>query len=594
MIKKILFAVLLAFALVAYKNYFFMPQELKWVLMSVMAVSLLLFNAVKIFAGFRSTNGASTIAIDAVDIGLLAFTAYAALSLSWSPDPRNGAVFMVGWLMLWVIFSEIKNAPATENHQWILIAVSLTLPFVLMHQIVDPKRWSGFFNENFVTEYVILTIPFVVGTLWIFRKVGITYLVGVILLCWMLFYLVLQNPSKIEFFSVPILVGLFGTVYLWRKSRPTALGLILAVITLFVTAMYFKWAHHNGFGESILPRLVFIFNTMVMWVQHPIQGNGLGSFTYLYPAFQTSYLEYFHEIDFMRNKVELAGAAHNDYVQFLSDFGLLGVAIVLPTIWMVVRAYGKTSLADWSVSVWVGMAGLVLLLANAFIEFPFQNPSTALMAALIFGFVVHGARMPVLYQVQTRVLASAIAILYIVLAGFLSVTAVRRAQAQQEYFLMAITQRAPDVSFAHMQLANQFNPWDFQMRVQLYQSLAQWNRALGRPPLPPQEYDKVFATSLTTGPQVLVLLNHLEYLLYTDRYKENIAELESTLVWLKNYFPNNPDVWINDSYYNMLMGRAEPCIRALAIAKKLETSEEQDKKIEILENGIAKLSHPNP
>ncbi len=593
MTKKILFAVLLAFALVVYRNYFFMPQELKWVLMSVMAVSLLLFNSVKIFAGFKSGNGTSSIAIDAVDLGLIAFTAYAALSLLWSPDPRNGAVFMVGWLMLWVIFSEIKNAPATENHLWILIAVSLTLPFVLMHQIADPKRWSGFFNENFATEYVVLTIPFVVGTLWMLRKTGLVYVLGV-LLGWLFLYLLLQNPSKIEFFTIPILIGLLGTIYLWRKSRHIAIGLILLVSLLFFASIYVKWSGSNGFSDSILPRLVFIFNTLTMWAQHPIQGNGLGSFTYLYPAFQTSYLEYFKDIGFMSERAKLAGAAHNDYVQFLSDFGLLGVAIVLPTIWMVVRAYRKTLLADWSVSVWVGMAGLVLLLANAFIEFPFQNPSTALMAALIFGFVVHGARMPVLYQVQTRVLASAVAILYIALAGFLSVTAVRRAQAQQEYFLMAITQRTPDVSFAHMQLANQFNPWDFQMRVQLYQSLAQWNRALGRPPLPPQEYDKVFATSLTTGPQVLVLLNHLEYLLYTDRYKENIAEFESSMVWLKNYFPNNPDVWINDSYYNMLMGRAEPCIRSLAIAKKLETTEEQDKKIEILENGIAKLSHPNP
>lgn len=106
-----------------------------------------------------------------------------------------------------------------------------------------------------------------------------------------------------------------------------------------------------------------------MWLARPILGWGLGTFPTAYPHFRSFYTTFF------------VNEAHNDYLQLLTETGVLGFGI---SVWFLVitfrRAWAK--LDNWTESIngsltVAALLGCVGILVHSFLDFNLQIPANA-------------------------------------------------------------------------------------------------------------------------------------------------------------------------------------------------------------------------
>ena len=111
-------------------------------------------------------------------------------------------------------------------------------------------------------------------------------------------------------------------------------------------------------------------DTLTMFLAHPVLGVGLGAFETVYPIYgrgDGSFLIQF---------------AHNDYLQVLSDGGVVGGAIALWFIAVLARAIGQVTKAGDPFVRALGLgsaAGIFALLVHSLFDFNLQLPSNALL-----------------------------------------------------------------------------------------------------------------------------------------------------------------------------------------------------------------------
>ena len=106
-----------------------------------------------------------------------------------------------------------------------------------------------------------------------------------------------------------------------------------------------------------------------MFEQKPILGWGLGTFPTVYPKYRTFYTNTF------------VNEAHDDYLQLLSETGLLGFVIML---WFVLTAYigAARKLGNWThdpngalgLMAMLGITGIVI---HSLVDFNLQVPANA-------------------------------------------------------------------------------------------------------------------------------------------------------------------------------------------------------------------------
>lgn len=106
-----------------------------------------------------------------------------------------------------------------------------------------------------------------------------------------------------------------------------------------------------------------------MFLKKPILGWGLGTFPVVYPQFRTFYTNFF------------VNEAHNDYLQLLTEMGVLGFATM---VWFVVIVYMRAikKIGNWSREISGAMTlacllGLTGILVHSTVDFNLQIPANA-------------------------------------------------------------------------------------------------------------------------------------------------------------------------------------------------------------------------
>jgi len=115
---------------------------------------------------------------------------------------------------------------------------------------------------------------------------------------------------------------------LWVRNliRATVLLILVMALAVGIGSTIQRFALDNLLHED---RPLYWANVAEMVGAFPLFGTGLGTFAAVYPAFET------------RGGPELLLAhAHNDYLEFLSELGLFGTALLLGLVlWLAVRAF---------------------------------------------------------------------------------------------------------------------------------------------------------------------------------------------------------------------------------------------------------------
>lgn len=112
-------------------------------------------------------------------------------------------------------------------------------------------------------------------------------------------------------------------------------------------------------------------DSLHMFAKHPVLGSGLGTFADVYPQFRSFYTN------------QLVNRAHDDYLELLTDTGLLGFAI---GIWFLVATLRPAvrKARNWSGDVngavaLAALLGISGILVHSFVDFNLQIPANAML-----------------------------------------------------------------------------------------------------------------------------------------------------------------------------------------------------------------------
>jgi len=242
--------------------------------------------------------------------------------------------------------------------------------------------FGPFVNRNHFAGFIELTVPFGLAMLFS-RAVRRDKLPLLVLLTVVPIGALALSASRggiVSFlFEFLLLAVLLRKKVMQRSQLLLAGGLAVAAALLAVwlgLGLTVQRFEHSRPGDISRDRRVSIFtDTLRVIHDHPWRGTGFGTFETVFPRYETFYdgLTVDH--------------AHNDYLELLSDTGLIGGSCIAAFLillgwqgWLNLRA-STTSLGRCFYS--GALVGCIGLLLHAFVDFNYHIPSNVLLFLLL-------------------------------------------------------------------------------------------------------------------------------------------------------------------------------------------------------------------
>lgn len=560
------------------------PLQFKWLAVAALALVSLGKLALSIRSGRTR--------FDQVDTFALLLLMWVSISLLWTPNRLGGIDTAIKWALLTTIFLGLRRESGLKAYATLATGIGIGLVGILLIDRLHVADFGSYFNPNYQTEALLLGLPF----LFVFNEKSTP-----LWLRWtsrvaaglVMFFLIFVNPSKIEFLVVAGCGIVFALASLWRKSKLKAFGILGLIVLGTGVLVFLAWdkpmlSQGSGFRNSIYPRLELLANGIAMWMNAPLVGHGAGFIYPVYPLFQEHYLHYFgtsYTSELLTSLYVSAGALHNDHIQFLAGFGLVGLAIVFGGIYA-----ARDHLRQWrsSPTRLAGAVAVTAVLINATIDFPFQNAASAMFAMLGLAWltaspVVAESRQPAGFSSKGWGLLP----LTLLIAALPAVGwgAYRYYIAHDAFGAsLRIGKLRPDIASLQLNLgAIGAYPFDDAIRYQAYSTLMFLEENSAQPVASPEMHDQLFATSLTTGPGNALLIFRLEYLLYSGRYKERSEEVAKWRHQLTTNVSRLPDTWLMEGLYEVADNHPDKAKEALDRYLRLTGGRVTDDRRDIVE-----------
>jgi len=303
---------------------------------------------------------------------------------------------------------------------WIKLALAPVFAMLLIEASFGIYQYLGsggsedatgsYFNRNHYAGFLEMTFPLALGYVlslgdWggavrrplrsrlissenFQKQILFLFLLGIAFLA------VLFSRSRMGIFSVIVSLAFF--TFLGSRSVRTGQGLGRMVYTVAAVAVFYglfiglypvaeRFLH---VGESLPLRTALWKDAASVIKDFPLFGTGLGTFGYAYPVYKLSVekpLVYLH--------------AHNDYLELLSETGILGFASLMTALGLFLYTSLKalTRLAGegdyFRYFILLGaLTGVFSILVHSLVDFGLQIPSNALYFAFLIGLSAGAGR----------------------------------------------------------------------------------------------------------------------------------------------------------------------------------------------------------
>jgi O-antigen ligase len=300
-----------------------------------------------------------------------------------------------GLILLFLTVQAFRTPGEWKNLAWFLMSLAFA---VSLFGIVQYFTWNGklywmrtlhnggspfgpFVNRNDFAGFVELILPLGLALLVLDgerqeRRLLVTlfavFPAAALVLC--------ASRAGIVVFSCElVMLGVLVWFYGRRSQRWLLLGVagVIAVLAgwLGVGHSFARFSGREGTDISMVQRFSMSQDTWHIFLAHPVAGTGMGTLEIAYPRFQTHYIGL------------IVNHAHDDYVELLSDGGILGGAFGLAFLFVLFRR-GVRNLrrARSPVSRSLYAGGLVActgLLLHEFVDFNLHIPSNAIIFLVI-------------------------------------------------------------------------------------------------------------------------------------------------------------------------------------------------------------------
>ncbi len=313
------------------------PAVLRWLILYAGLAMLLGYFTFRPFGSF-----------DTIDWLTLALLLYAAESLLWSEDWRNGVWVLQNSAVAACAFAMVRRVPAVLDVVPDAAVAVLAMAVVLFW--VYPVQMGGFGNENFLAEHILILIPLATGTRWRGLAVVISAVAVVALLA---------TDSRLPYLAVAAALSA-ALVLRWPRWGSAAL---VVGAPLLIAVTWPAW----------VARIEIWFNASYAIREAPLFGHGLGGFQAAYDPFREKHFAVLGDYTITSVPSKLVADAHNEIVHLVMTLGLSGTALAAVLAWLILRNCKRNECASWA---------LLIVAAFSMIEFPLHNPWTLVTAIL--------------------------------------------------------------------------------------------------------------------------------------------------------------------------------------------------------------------
>jgi putative inorganic carbon (HCO3(-)) transporter len=309
---------------------------------------------------------------------------------------------------------------------------------------VYPNALAGFLVISFMPTLTWIGVRARGWVHWI-KWVTLAFAAGVMVFC---LVLTGSRGGFVAFAAMALTALWCGISKTGRRPVVAVLGLILGLAVIFVAAERRGFLHLGA--QSLEARTDYWRGAIAIAKDHPWVGTGPGTFGSIYPKYKTAL-------------TEDAQAAHNDYLQILSDSGVAAfIAFVLLWIVAIHDAFRLTRRRKGDAAAIAICGALVGWTVHGLVDFDLYVPGLAFPMFLLLGSAQGLKELPRTDLVTPRRKANWL--VGLVCAGIL-------------FSVLWVEGRALAASYAFMraQELRQTNPWASLEEAQRATRLASWN-----------------------------------------------------------------------------------------------------------------------
>lgn len=413
---------------------------------AILQVGALAFFAVYLFLVYKNkSNGIFIPRVPLLLYPVLAFYLWMVLSLFWAHNFYEAIVKVLDWggavIIFFLVLVSLRNRRSLFPMTFCLFCSVLLIALLSIGQYLISIDWvaqhaspaATFGNKNMNGEFLVLTWVLGIGLFinsrnltasWFYslgssfalaalfygrtRGSWLSFIVEIVILTALLIYFKYGLAHKYSW-GIPKIIALLGFVVV-------TLVLINTTPQFFVSTVPVLEENTGGIDETTNPsggavqaespselvesakqgyestknqRLIMWRNSYHMFKDHWLLGVGIGNWMVYYPKYQESYA-----VDpALRGEKLFHINAHNDYVEFICELGLIGMLLMLwvafSVIIGIVRVFSKKSnlQQEDQVIAMVPVIAIIGIAANAFVSFPLQQPITIAITMVYMGIL---------------------------------------------------------------------------------------------------------------------------------------------------------------------------------------------------------------
>ena len=200
-----------------------------------------------------------------------------------------------------------------------------------------------------------------------------------------------SRMGNVSFFVSLSLAGLVWAVLTKRLTRKTIVILSsFILIDLLIVGNWFGFdkvqQRLQGTSASTETRDEVIRDTVVYFQDHMMTGTGGGSYYAVYPSYRGHDVNAYYDY------------AHNDYLQLLSEYGIIGTLfialLVLSSIYTILMTMIKRTNATMQATAFCALMVIIALLMHSLVDFSLQIMANAASATILLALAWTARNLP--------------------------------------------------------------------------------------------------------------------------------------------------------------------------------------------------------
>ncbi len=345
--------------------------------------------------------------------------AWATLSLFWAHNHYEATIKLLDWGGAVLGGLLLVHTLGEERHaRWAVLGVFLSgcmLLVIGLAQYWFNVEWVDqharpaitFNNKNMAAQYMLLVMPLGFA-LAMYRRFPIWWRIFCVLISLGIIYFVLVSNTRGAIIATMLQIVLLAVTFTglvlysrahvqWKYVLP---GILLLLLVLFFSMTFSNYGLIEGWGKvysrisAVIERIILFqgevrfaiwSNTLEMIRDNPILGVGIGNWVVEYPIYHQRIMVD-HQMTMSIQHIN----THQDYLEIVSELGLIGFACIFMIGVQVIRIFWKMARlmdGDDSYIAAALVCGLAGLAVNALGSFPFQQPAPVFVFMCYLGLL---------------------------------------------------------------------------------------------------------------------------------------------------------------------------------------------------------------